>query len=62
MTYDEKLDTIVNAIIEARKATRIGHYSRLYHNSDNGLKKINLNELYDILLQLRDDEKIIHIK
>jgi len=62
MTYEEKLATIVTAIVEARKATRKGHYPKLYLTSDNGLNKIGVSEVYDILLQLRDDEKVIHIK
>ncbi len=62
MNYEEKLDLIVKAIVEAKKATRKGYQTKLYYTVENGLKHINLNELHDILLQLQDDEKVITVK
>jgi len=61
MTYEEKLDTVLNAIREAGKATRKGHSTRLHITKENGLEAIDLNELHDFLLQLQDDEEIITV-
>lgn len=47
MTYEEKLDLILKAIIEARKLARKGQPTKLYLTSDNGLKPLNPNEIYD---------------
>lgn len=62
MTYEEKLDLILTAIIEARKATRLGQPVRLYYSEDNGLNRFEREEIHDILLQLQDNEKIIAIQ
>lgn len=58
MTYEQKLDLIINAIVEARKATRKGQLTTLYLNSTNGLDHLELDEIRGILLQLQD-EKIL---
>ena len=66
MTYEEKLDIVIKAIVEARKLARKGQdtklYTKLYLTSDNGLKGFNLNELYDILLQLEQKEKVFFVQ
>ena len=62
MTYEEKLDLILQSISEAKKSTRKDHYTKLYYTADNGLKDLKLSEIHDILLQLQDDEKIIKIQ
>lgn len=60
MTYEEKLYRIIQAIREAKKATRQGYYVKVY--TDDKLKDINEKELRDILLQLQDDEKVIKLQ
>lgn len=60
MTYEQKLDLIVRAVIEARKATREGQPTTLYLNSTNGLDRLELDEIRGILLQLQD-EKILKL-
>lgn len=60
MTYEQKLDLIVSAVIEARKATRKGQPTTLYLNSTNGLDSLELDEIRGILLQLQD-EKILKL-
>lgn len=62
MTYEEKLDLIIKAIVEARKPTRKGQDTKLYLTSDNGLKPLDPNEIYDILLKLQDDEGILFVQ
>lgn len=66
MTYEEKLDIVIKAIVEARKLARKGEdkklYTKLYLTSDNELKGFILNELYDILLKLQDDEGIVFVQ
>src|SRR3990167_3219824 len=61
MTYEEKLDITVEAIREARSFTRKDHLTKLYLGTGNGLTRIPLDMLYDILLQLQDDEKVIKV-
>ena len=58
MTYEQKLDLIVRAIIEARKATRKGQPTTLYINSTNGLDHLNREEISNILLQLQDENAL----
>ncbi len=62
MTYEEKLDLVVKAIVEARKLTRKEQDTKLYLTSDNGLKPLNPNEIYSILLKLQDDERILSVQ
>lgn len=62
MTYEEKLNIILEAINEARKIARKGHPIKLYAKTDSKLKQIILQEIHDILLKLQDDEKIIQIQ
>ena len=61
MTYEQKLDFIINAIVEARKATRKGQPTTLYLNSTNSLDSMELDEIRGILLQLQD-EKILTLQ
>ncbi len=61
MTYEEKLDLVVKAIVEAKKLAYRGRLTYLYLNSANGLEKLNPKEIYNILSKLGDDEKIFSI-
>lgn len=54
MTYEEKLDLIVKAVVGARKATRNGKPTMLYLNATNGLDCLDREEIRNILLQLQD--------
>ena len=54
MPYEEKLDLIVKAVVEARKATRKGQPTILYINATNGLDRLDREEIRNILLQLQD--------
>jgi len=58
MTYEQKLDLIVKAIVEARKATRKGQSTTLYLNATNGLDRLDREEIRNILLQLQDENAI----
>jgi len=60
MTYEQKLDLIVKAVIEARKATRKGQPTTLYLNATSGLDQLELDETRGILLKLQD-EKILKL-
>jgi len=62
MTHDEKLAITIDAIREARQFTRKDYYTKLHIGTGNGLSRIHIDQLHDILLQLQDDEKIITIK
>lgn len=55
MTYEDKLELIVNAVVEAKKATRKGQSTTLYLNSTNGLDSLEKEETRNILLQLQDE-------
>ena len=61
MTYEEKLDIVVEAIREAKKFTRKDCLTKLYWGNGNGLSRVGLDATYDILLQLQDDEKVIKV-
>lgn len=61
MTYEEKLDIVVEALREAKKFTRKDDLTKLYWGNGNGLSRVGLDATYDILLQLQDDEKIIKV-
>jgi len=54
MPYEEKLDLIVKAVVEARKATRKGQPTILYINATNELDRLDREEIRNILLQLQD--------
>lgn len=56
MTYEQKLDLIAKALIEAKKATRIGQTTTLYLNATNGLDCLDREEIRNILLQLQDED------
>jgi len=58
MTYEQKLDLIVNALIEARKATRKGQSTTLHINTTNGLDSLEREEIRNILLQLQDENAL----
>lgn len=61
MDYEEKLDLLIKALIEARKSARTGHHPKLFYTAENGLKRFQLEEIYDLLLKLQDDDKILSI-
>jgi len=61
MTYEEKLDIVVEAIREAKKFTRKDDLTKLYWGNGNGLSRVGLDATYDILLQLQDDEKVVRV-
>lgn len=61
MTYEEKLNIVVEAIREAKKFTRKDCLTKLYVGNGNGLSRVGLDATYDILLQLQDDEKVIKV-
>lgn len=61
MTYEEKLDIVVEAIREAKKFTRKDCLTKLYWGNGNGLSRVGLDATYEILLQLQDDEKVIKV-
>lgn len=58
MTYEQKLDLIVKAIVEAKKATRKGQSTILYLNATNGLDGLDREEIRNILLQLQDENTL----
>ena len=62
MTYEEKLSITIEAIKEARQFTRKGYDTKLHIGTGNGLSRIHLAQLHEILLQLQDDVKIITLK
>ena len=61
MTYEEKLEIVVQAIKEAKQFTRKDCLTKMYYGQGNGLSRVGLDMTYDILLQLQDDEKIIKV-
>lgn len=61
MTYDEKLDLILKALVEAKKAAIKGHSTKLYINEESGLSQIGKDEVRDILYKLEVEEKILSI-
>ena len=59
MTYEEKLDLIVKAVLEAGKTTRKGVFTAtLYLNATNGLDRLPREEIHNILLQLQDEKAL----
>jgi len=58
MTYEEKLDLVVKAVVEAKKATRKGQSTILYLNATNGLNRLDREEIRNILLQLQDENAL----
>lgn len=58
MTYERKLDLIVKAVVDARKATRRGQPTMLYLGSTNGLDSLDREEIRNILLQLQDEDAL----
>ena len=63
MTYEEKLDLLINEIAEAKKRTRVGQPVKVFVTKQSELvKKIIPQEVQELLLQLQDDEKILTIK
>ena len=58
MTYEEKLDLIVKAVVEAKKATRKDQPTTLYLNATNGLDNLDREEIRNILLQLQDENAL----
>ena len=63
MTYDEKLDLLINEISEAKKRTRVGQPVKVFITKQSELvKKIIPQEIHELLLQLQDDEKVLIVK
>lgn len=63
MTYEEKLDLLINEIFEARKRSRSGQPVKIFITKQTELiKKIILQEVYELLLKLQDDEKILTVQ
>lgn len=59
MTYEEKLDLVVKAVLEASKTTRKGVFTiTLYLNATNGLDRLPREEINNILLQLQDEKAL----
>ncbi|OGG07417.1 hypothetical protein A2872_02340 [Candidatus Gottesmanbacteria bacterium RIFCSPHIGHO2_01_FULL_42_12] len=58
MTYEEKLNLIVKAVVEAKKATRKDQSTTLYLNATNGLDHLDREEIRNILLQLQDENAL----
>lgn len=58
----KELDLIIEAITDAKKVTRKGHAVKVYIRRDNQLVTVYPEELYDILLKLQDDDRIIRVK
>lgn len=63
MTYEEKLDLLINELAEAKKRTRVGQPVKVFVTKQSELiKKLIPQEIHELLLQLQDDEKILTIK
>ncbi len=60
MTYEEKLDKIINKFKDERSLSRKGHKSVIIFNEDS-FTKIGIREICQIMLQLQDDEHILDI-
>jgi len=58
INYEEKLDLVVKAVVEARKATRKDQTTTLYLNATNGLDGLDREEIRNILLQLQDENTL----
>jgi len=59
ITYEEKLDLVVKAVLEASKAIRKGVFTAtLYLNATNGLDRLPREEINNILLQLQDEKAL----
>lgn len=61
MKYEQKLDLIITAIVEAKKASSSSQSTKLYINADNMLDKLGKDEVQDILSKLEYEEKILSI-
>lgn len=61
LSYEEKLEIILKAIVEAQKTTRKEYRTKLYIKEENKLETIEAQSVNDILLQLQDDEKILKV-
>jgi hypothetical protein len=58
MTYEEKLDLLINELAEAKKRTRIGQPTKIFVTKQSELvKKIIPQEIHELLLQLQDDKR-----
>ena len=58
ITYEEKLDLVVKAILDAKKATRKDQPTTLYLNGTNGLDRLDREEIRNVLLQLQDENAL----
>lgn len=62
ITYEEKLDLILKALVEAKKATVKGQTTELFYKSaNNGLDGFQREEIYGILNKLQEEEKILTV-
>ncbi len=62
MTYEEKLDLVINEIVEAKKRTRAGQNAKIFVTKQSELiKKIIPQEVHEFLLQLQDGEHILQV-
>ena len=62
MSYEEKLDLIIDELIEARKSSRAGKPTKIFITSQTELNRLIIpQEIHEILLQLQEDEKIIEV-
>ncbi|HOX96446.1 MAG TPA: hypothetical protein PLI45_03655 [Candidatus Woesebacteria bacterium] len=61
MKYEVKLGLILKALVEAKKASRNEHSTKLYIKEDNFLEKIGKEEVQDILSKLEYENKILTI-
>jgi hypothetical protein len=59
MLYEEKLDLVVKAIIDAKKFTLGNDKTKLYINEENRLIEFFPQDLNIILIKLQDEEKVI---
>jgi hypothetical protein len=62
MTSNEKLLKILNAIQEARKASVDPSIVNLYLTKADGLNDFDANEIWDILIKIEHDEKVLKIE
>jgi|GEM_PF-1791793 len=63
MTYEEKLNLLINELVEAKKRTRSGQPAKVFVTKQTELtKKIIPQEVHELLLQLQDDKKVLIVK
>lgn len=60
MTYEDKLNKVLEKLAEERKLTRKGYKTKVNFKKRT-FNKIEIKDVYRILLKLQDDEKILRI-